>query len=76
MGKDERIGRAIADMADDPSENPMPTRCGDCGMEGTMRNPLMAKPVFLMDHGGPRGTYYQARCAHCQERRVARREAV
>lgn len=74
VGKDERIGRGIADMADDPSENPMPKKCSDCGVSSTFDNPLMMKPFFIRSKdGGPKGTLYQARCARCQERRVRRR---
>lgn len=74
VGKDERIGRGIADMADDPTENPMPKTCSDCGVGGSFENPLMMKPFFIRSKdGGPKGTLYQARCARCQERRVRRR---
>lgn len=68
---DEREAKAVADVMDPGS--PMPQKCGECGAVSSFRNPLMMKPHFRMDHGGPRGTLYQARCAECQERRVRRR---
>lgn len=67
---DEREGRQVVDALDPASK--MPTRCGDCGAPGSARNPLMAKPFFRMDHGGPKGTMYQGRCADCQTKRVRR----
>ena len=67
----EKLARQIADVAD-PAEA-LPQHCGDCGTKGSFRNPLMMKPHFRTDAGGPRGTYYQARCSECMERRVRRR---
>lgn len=68
---DERAGLQIADPLD--PDSPLPEKCGDCGAKGSIRNPLMMKPFFRMDHGGPKGTLYQSRCADCQVKRVRRR---
>ena len=71
VSEDERIARAIADVMDPQSA--LPQACGDCGAASSFRNPLMMKPHFRMDHGGPKGTLYQARCSECQTKRVRRR---
>jgi len=71
VSADEREAKQIKDT--DDQDAPYPTKCGDCGATGSVRNPLMMKPVFRMEHGGPKGTLYQARCSECQWTRVRRR---
>jgi hypothetical protein len=70
VSDDEKAARRIADALD-PAEI-LPQKCGDCGASGSIRNPLMMKPLFRMDHGGPKGTLYKCRCADCQTKRVRR----
>ena len=71
VSEDERMAKAIADVLDPGS--PLPQKCGDCGSVSSFRNPLMMRPRFRMDHGGPKGTLYQARCSACMERRARER---
>lgn len=71
VSADERAARQVADTMD-PQEK-LPSKCADCGAEGSVRNPLMMRPYFRMGHGGPKGTLYQARCSDCQTERVRRR---
>ena len=71
VSADERIARQIVNPLD-PGDK-LPQKCGDCGRAGSVRNPLMMRPVFRMDHGGPRGELYECKCSECMEKKAGRR---
>lgn len=71
ISSDEQAAKAIADLTD-PS-TPLPQKCGGCGAVANSGNPLMMRPVFRMEHGGPKGTMYEARCSRCMEQDAQRR---
>lgn len=74
VSRDEKVGRAIVDAEGAGyGQDKIPDRCGYCGCAGSARNPLMGRPLFLMDHGGPKGTLYRIRCSECQERKAGKR---
>jgi hypothetical protein len=55
---DERLGRQVEDVMN--PANPLPQQCSQCKLPGTPKSPLMMRPFFRTDSGGPRGTMYQA----------------
>jgi hypothetical protein len=74
LSVDEMIGRSIADPLDPASQ--MPQTCNKCGAVGTAAAPLMMKPFFRMDHGGPKGTLYQCWCWRCHRDEILAGRAV
>ena len=71
LSEDERIGRSIVNPMDDAQK--MPKICSQCGASGSMRNPLMGRPAFILDTGMPKGELYQVFCSECMEKRARRR---
>jgi len=71
LSEDERIAKAIVNPMD--GAHAMPQQCSACQCKGSMRNPLMGRPAFLLDTGAPKGELYQVFCSDCMVKRSRRR---